>query len=138
MILFSLEDKILKSVRLTPVKSCELDATPTFLVLHCISVLLTPITSTINFSLQKGSFLSWLKTAYVTPLLKKPSRDQNYRPVSNLSFLSKLLERIVAQQLHYFLSTTDALPYFQSAYRRFHSTETALLEVFFRYLLSNR
>lgn len=55
---------------------------------------------------------------------------KNYRPVSNLPFLSKLLERIVADQLNEFLLSNCLLPVFQSAYRRFHSTETALLRVF--------
>ena len=55
---------------------------------------------------------------------------ENYRPVSNLTFVSKLLERIVSEQLTTFLESINALPESQSAYRRFHSTESALLKVF--------
>src|SRR6218665_1318039 len=66
--------------------------------------------------------------------LKKQSfpRDDpsSYRPISNLSTLSKLLERIVSVQLMDHLTSHDLLPRHQSAYRRFHSTETALLKVY--------
>jgi len=52
-----------------------------------------------------------------------------YRPVSNLSFMSKLIERVVANQLNEYLSANDLSPRFQSAYRKDHSTETALMRV---------
>lgn len=58
-----------------------------------------------------------------------PADLKNYRPVSNLTFISKLVERVVADRLHVHLSLTGSLPSHQSAYRRFHSTETALLKV---------
>jgi len=53
----------------------------------------------------------------------------NYRPVSNLSFISKVVERAVAVQLNEYLVANDLLPRYQSAYRKNHSTETALLRV---------
>ena len=66
-------------------------------------------------------------------MLKKSGLDpnilKNYRPVSNLSFLSKTLERISASQLTEYLSANDLFAKFQSAYRENHSTETALLKV---------
>ena len=66
-------------------------------------------------------------------LLKKPGADAadmaNYRPVSNLSFLSKTVERIVAEQLNRYLTDNGLMPPLQSAYRRCHSTETALLRI---------
>ena len=76
------------------------------------------------------------KAAYITPLLNKPDLDpadvQSYRPISNLSFVSKLLERLVARQLldylHY-LSASKLLSDLQSAYRAHHSTETAAVKV---------
>ena len=74
------------------------------------------------------------KLAYVTPHLKKRGLDctdnSNFRPVSNLSFISKLLEKIVVTQFTGYLESNHLLPSAQSAYRRFHSTETALLKVF--------
>src|SRR6218665_3928818 len=58
-----------------------------------------------------------------------PCELSSYRPISNLSFLSKLLERVVSIQLTEYLSSAGLLPVHQSAYRKCHSTETALLKV---------
>ena len=70
-----------------------------------------------------------LKEAIVTPLLKKqslvPDVLSNYRPVSNLPQLSKTLEKVVANQLMYHANNMPDM--YQSAYRKHHSTETALL-----------
>lgn len=54
---------------------------------------------------------------------------KSYRPISNLSVLSKLQERLVLRQLTDYLSSYGLLPELQSAYRAFHSTETAVLKV---------
>ena len=71
--------------------------------------------------------------ALVTPVLKKPQLDQNiqknYRPISNLHFISKILEKIVAHQLVEHLNNHQLLDQLQSAYRKQHSTETALVKV---------
>ena len=53
----------------------------------------------------------------------------NFCPVSNLTFMSKVFERVVAEQLHEFLATEELLPDNQSAYRKRHSTETTMLRV---------
>ena len=68
----------------------------------------------------------------MVPLLKKPTLDKelmsNYSPVSNLSFVSKVLERKVAKRLHAHLLEKVLHETMQSAYRAHHSTEKALLK----------
>jgi len=67
-------------------------------------------------------------------ILKKNNLDasqpKNFRPVSNLPYLSKLLERVVQTKLQRFLDDHNMMPTHQSAYRKFHSTETALLQLY--------
>ena len=114
-------------------KSCDLDPIPTSLLLECLDVILPSMTDIINDSLVTGVFPSFYKTALVKPLLKKSTLDpndmKNYRPVSNLPFMSKILEKVVAYQLLRHLNTYNLFSGFQSAYRPGHSTETALLKV---------
>jgi hypothetical protein len=73
------------------------------------------------------------KAAYVTPLLKKPDLDpadvRSYHPISNLSVVSKLQERLVAGRLTAYLTSNGLMPSLQSAFRANHSTETAVLLV---------
>ena len=113
--------------------SCPLDPIPTPLLVECLDDLLPTITHIINSSILSGSCPVSFKSAIVKPLLKKPTLDpnilKNFRPVSNLSFLSKILEKVVLQQLFDYLHTHSLLSPNQSAYRPAHSTETALLRV---------
>ena len=127
------EDQVAKIIKNFPSKSCSLDPWPTFLVIEFLDILITPITSVINASLHEGSCPKFFKQALVTPLLKKSTLDREvlkkYRPVSNLNFISKILERVVSSQLLSHLDESCLLTGFQSAYRRFHSTESALLNI---------
>ena len=68
----------------------------------------------------------------VFPLLKKDGLKpifKNYRPVGNLQFISKLTESAVARQLQHHINMNNLFPLLQSSYRKFHSTESALLKV---------
>ena len=113
--------------------SCPLDPIPTRLLNDVLSVLSPIITQIVNASLQSGIFPSELKSAIVRPLLKKPSLDceilKNYRPVSNLLFLSKVIEKVVASRLVDHMTENNLMDPMQSAYRKGHSTETALLRL---------
>ena len=126
-------DEVSKLINAAQSKSCESDPIPTWLLKQCLDDLLPTITSIVNHSLQTGSFHDSFKRALIRPLLKKPGLDcnslQNYRPVSNLPFISKIIEKAVSAQLHKHLDQHDLLDKYQSAYRKGHSTETALLRV---------
>ena len=98
----------------------------------CVDVLLPLITKIINLSLDSGYFPHTWKCALVRPLLKKdglPPFFKNFRPVSNLAFISKLVETVVDKQLQDYLNCNNLFPAFQSAYWQNHSTETAVLKV---------
>ena len=127
------EDLVLSILKETVPKSCELDPIPSKLLYEHLDALLPAMTTIINDSLSSGNVPSELKHAIIKPLLKKPSLDKNvlknYRPISNLPFLSKILEKVVLQQLLSHLQENGLCNAFQSAYRAGHSTETALLRV---------
>ena len=113
--------------------TCENDPLPTCLVKQHVDMLAPLITRIINKYLEKGCVPDDLKHANILPLIKKDNLDKdilkNYRPVSNLTFVSKLLEKVVAERLKNHLNKYDLWSTMQSAYRSFHSTETALLRV---------
>ena len=115
-------------------KSCTLDPLQTALLKTCIDSLADPITTITNLSLTQGLFPSAWKHGVVTPIIKKQNSDpnilKNYRPITNLSFLSKTVERIVCKQLQQYLQDNHLHSKMQSAYRSHHSTETALLRVY--------
>ena len=127
------QEELLKTIRSMSLKTCELDPLPASLYSDCLPALLPSITDIINTSLKSGTVPDSFKSAIVRPLLKKhnldPNELKNYRPISNLCFLSKLLEKVVLNQLNLHLSTNNLLNPFQSAYRQSHSTETALLHI---------
>ena len=127
------EAEVERIIRASPTKSCPLDPIPTDLLKDCLQILLPPITSIINLSLSTGVVPPNFKIARVIPSLKKPSLDHNqlnnFRPVSNLPFLSKILEKVVLARLSTYLSANDLHERNQSAYKSFHSTETALLRM---------
>ena len=127
------EDEVRKMIQKSAPKSCSLDPLPTTLLVEFVDDLIKPLTNIINQSLTAGVFPEAFKTAIVKPLLKKPNLDQNvlknFRPVSNLSFVSKILEKIALKQLNVHLQSNGLVHPLQSAYRAGHSTETALTKV---------
>lgn len=87
----------------------------------------------INTSLFSGTVPSSYKSAVVKPLLKKPNLSpdilDNFRPISNLPFYSKILEKIVSLQLIDHLHSNNLFESCQSGFRKLHSTETALTKI---------
>ena len=123
---------IQKLVMSTPAKSCELDPLPTWLLKLSHEQLIPIITALVNASLVECTMTKEMKTAVVRPLLKKvglPLEMKNYRPVSNLAYVSKVIEKVIAEQLIHHIEVNNLHEPFQSAYKKYHSTETALTRV---------
>ena len=115
-------------------KECEADPIPVKLLLQCIDEVKTILLFIINQSLQAGIFPSAAKSAIVRPAVKDYKSDlnsyKNYRPISNLPFLSKILEKCVQQQLTDHLEVNNLHAEKQSGYRINRSCETATLAVY--------
>ena len=115
-----------------PIKSCPLDSLPSSVFAQLVDVLLPAITSMINLSFETRQFASVWKEALVPPALKKAGLEvafKNFRPVSNLPFVSKLAERAAADQLTQHVVDQGLECELHSAYKKHYSTETALLKV---------
>ena len=124
---------ITKLIKSTPPKCCESDPLPTTLLKKINATVAPEITCIINHSLEEGHVSQNLKDALLKPGIKKLDLDKeilkNFRPISNLSYLSKLLERIVCNQLVNYTTQTGKIEEMQSAYCANHSTGTSLLKV---------
>ena len=114
-------------------KSCELDPIPSKLLIECLDCILPSLTDLFSSSLASGIFSQCFKSALVTPILKKRCLDHNdmnnYRPVSNLCFIAKILDKLVLSQVYSYLNSHNLYNTCQSAYHPGHSTETAPLKV---------
>jgi len=128
-------DEVAALINKSPAKQCPLDPLPTWLLKDICDTISPVIAIMCNASISHNKFPQSQKSAIVRPLLKKTTLDpfdlNSFRPISNLSFVSKLLERIIdirftqhADQCQYNLFSLV-----QSAYRKFHSTETALVKI---------
>ena len=99
--------------------------------LHAITLIIQHI---VNICLTTGDFPIFCKSSIVIPLIKKPSLDRemlnNYRPISNPSFLSKVIEKVISIRILGHILDNNIVDSFQSAYRAGHSCETALLRVY--------
>ena len=129
------QEELLKLVRMSASKTCMLDPAPTAL-LKCPVVLksvLPHMAAAINALLESAEVPGCLKEAVITPILKKQGLDadsmKSYRPVSNIPFLAQVMERVIASRLSNHLTEHGLQDPFQSAYRKGHSTETALLRI---------
>ena len=112
-----------------PCKTLPLNVLPCSLLKDCADVFTPAIARLANLSLQAGMF----PARYKLPLLKKAGLDRsspaNYRPISNLSTVFKILQRLVQARLRPHLMNSTNFSQFQSANRQDHCTETTLLDV---------
>jgi exonuclease III len=127
------EDEVSAIIKSSSSASCDLDPWPTGIIKKHLGTLVPVLTKIVNLSLTTGHVPDCLKEAIVKPLLKKPGLNnellKNYRPISNISFLSKIIEKVVGARLNKYLNDNDLHEPLQSAYKSFHSTESALLKV---------
>ena len=113
-------------------KTCELDDIPTKTLRKILPVVCPLITKIVNTSLTNGEYSTKWKTAVVRPLLKKIGLElikQNFRLVSNLAFISKIVERAMLLQLSQHCQDFNLQPDYQSAYWPDYSCETAILKI---------
>ncbi|XP_033105946.1 uncharacterized protein LOC117108108 [Anneissia japonica] len=126
------EDTVAKLLISMAPKSCDLDPFPTKIVrkLNCTVSLFR---SLVNSSLSSGIFPDSLKIGIITPLLKKSTLDPhsfiNYRPVTNIPFVAKIIEKVVCLILVKFLNSNNLFDSYQSDFRKAHSTESAVMKV---------
>ena len=124
---------VINAIRRLPGKSSAADPLPTPVLKEVAEVVAPFVSELFNRSLSTGYFPTCFKEAFITPVIKKPMLDaadaNSYRPISNLSVISKLLERLIVQQLMEYLTSANLLPQLQSGFRQGHSTETAVLRV---------
>ena len=127
------EDEVTALIRRAPPKSCELDPIPTWLLKQSAPQLVPAITTIINTSLSTSTVPTTFKRAILRPLLKKQGLDtseyKNFRPVSNLPFISKIMEKVVCKRIEAHMVANGLFDDLQSAYRSHASTETALIKV---------
>jgi len=118
--------EVIKLLRISPSKHCSLNPAPTWLLKRTAVSITPPLCSMCSASLQSGSLPDTPKQAIVYPRLKNPTWHADdpcsFRPISNLGFISKLVERVVTYQFVLHSENTKLFPARQSAYRQFHST----------------
>jgi len=114
-------------------KTCNLDPVPTFILQELVDTLLPFLTVLCNRSLCEGDLPASQKRSILVPVIKAEGLDvnepANFRPIANVSFLSKIIEKIVAAQLTHYLDKNGLLPTYQSGFLKGHSTETLLVRL---------
>ena len=92
-------------------------------------VLSKPISELCNLPIKLGSFPDSCKIAKLKPFFKKGSKTNpsNYRPISSLPLISKIIEKLIQEQTSSFLSNNEILYNYQSGFRKNHSTDSYLM-----------
>ena len=126
-------EELSRPVKKISTKSCSLDPVPATLLSYCIDDLLPIIQTVVNSSFESAVVPTSMTRAVLSPLLKKQDLDFEtfsiFRPISNLKFLSKVIEKVAAERLWEYVRVNGLDETLQSAYKKQHSCETALLRV---------
>ena len=126
------EEEILSILKETEMKTSSVDPLPASLMKDNLDILLPALCELVNASLSSGN-IDGAKLAHITPLIKGRSLDhtnfKNYRPISNLSFVGKLIERVVLKRLNNHMLVNNLHIHQQSGYKKNHSTETLLIRI---------
>ena len=128
----STEEEVLKIINSMAAKTCGSDPIPSSLLKELAPHIIGHITAIVNESLRKGVVASKWKTSIIKPLLKKVGLDpimKNYRPISNLPFMLKLVEKCMLAQFNKHCEDNLLMPDYQSAYRSNYSCETSLVKL---------
>ena len=118
---------MIKVVNNSSAKHCPLDPMPTWLLKECKDETVPVITRIVNFSFETSTMPDNLKVALLSPHLKRFNLDfeifNNFRPLSNLAYLSKLIEKVAVTQVCDFMELNDLYDLFQSCtFNRNHIT----------------
>lgn len=122
---------IRKAISRTRSNATGVDELSPRLIKMVLPVIMPILEHLFNQSLMQGIFPSIWKIATVSPVpkCKNPAQLKDYRPISILPILSKMLERIACEQMQTFLEENSLLDPCQFAYRRGHSTQSCLIRV---------
>ncbi len=125
------QDELNKRITASKSTTCLLDPVPTKLLKELLPVAEEPLLNIINSTLSLFHIPKLFKLAVIMPLIKKPKLDPcelaNYRPISNLPFMSEILEKVVSAQLCSFLQKKKI--FLNDIFRPRHSTEIALVKI---------
>ena len=118
----------------TGLNSCKatgLDGLPAKFIIDSAESIVKPLTYIVNLSIESGVFPDDLKRAKIVPIYKKKAKTEpgNYRPVSVLSIMSKVMERVICEQLNDFIEKHDYLYELQSGFRSSYSTDSCLIHL---------
>lgn len=126
------QDELSKVISSSKLSTSDLDPLPAAVVKMCVGTLLPHLTVLINCSLRQGS-VDGMTEAIIRPLLKKAGLDPDvllgYRPIANLSLLSKLTERVVHSRINSHMTTNNLHIDSQYGYKKHHGTETLLVHL---------
>ena len=113
------------------ITACGPNSIPGNLLTEFSELLVYPLVSIINMSFKEGIFPNLNKIATVCPISKKGDKThcENYRPISLLSNISKLFERVMYVRLENFLKSSDILYKYQFGFRKQHPTNHTLLSI---------